>query len=58
MTLAALLLLSILAALLAYMLGALLLEIFWAPRRTAAARGSPCGALRQLAPVRSRPMLR
>jgi hypothetical protein len=46
MTLASLLLLSILAVLLTFMLGALVLEVFWALRRTTSARGSPCGALR------------
>ena len=54
MTLTALLLLSILAALMAFMLGALLLNVFSAIRGRAAAGGSACGALPQLAPVRVR----
>jgi hypothetical protein len=51
MTNAALILLSILVALLTFVLGALLLDAFRALRRTAVAGGSPCGAHRQLAPV-------
>lgn len=41
MTLASRLLLSIPAVLLTFMLGALVLEAFWAMRMTTAARGSP-----------------
>jgi hypothetical protein len=48
---AALLLLSILAALMPFMLGALLLDAFSAMRGRTAAGGSACGALPQLAPV-------
>jgi hypothetical protein len=60
MTITAMILLSILIALLAFVLGALVLEAFWAIRSRATARGSPCLAFptKMLAPVpvRSRPM--
>lgn len=57
MTLTAILLASIVSALMAFMLGALLLDTFSAIRGRVAVGGSPQGARRQLAPVpvRSRP---
>jgi len=51
MTLAALLLLSILAALIAFMLGTLVLEAFWAFRSRAVDRSVLLGSLPQPAPV-------
>jgi hypothetical protein len=51
MTLTAILLASILSALMAFMLGALLLDTFSAIRGRGALRGSPRGARRRRAPV-------
>lgn len=51
MTITATFLLAMLTALLTFLLGSLVLEAFWAIRGKAAAGGSPCEALRQLAPV-------
>jgi hypothetical protein len=53
MIFASLLLISILAILMAFIIGTLVLEVFSAVRSTVAARGLPCGcvALRQRMPV-------
>jgi hypothetical protein len=57
MIFASLVLISILATLIAFMLGTLVLDAFSAIRSTAARRGLPCGCvvLRQRMPVCARP---